>query len=167
MTPSGVYQHLSKPRSHGMTSSPAYKSWEQMIQRCLNPSNPSYPRYGGRGITICEQWRKFEGFFADMGERPIGTTIDRYPDNNGNYEPGNCRWANAKDQANNRRSSALVTAFGESKTLAEWDMDPRCAVSQHSLQARIARGWDHQKAVETPLVPIGGSRSKGKKSYEK
>ena len=166
MTPSGVYQRTFRPRSHGLTSSPAYKSWEQMIQRCLNPANPSYPRYGGRGITVCQEWRTFEGFLADMGDRPTGTTIDRWPNNNGNYEPGNCRWADAKAQANNRRSSTLVTAFGESKTLAEWESDPRCAVNQYSLQARIARGWEHQRAVETPLVRMGGARFRGKKSYD-
>jgi hypothetical protein len=96
-------------RTHGHGSellgrSPTNLSWKSMIQRCTNPKNPSYPDWGGRGITICERWRKFENFLADMGERPEGTTLDRI-DNDGNYEPGNCRWADKWTQARNRRAA--------------------------------------------------------------
>jgi len=85
-----------------------YKSWQSMKQRCGNPRAPNYKNYGSRGITVCKHWlNSFENFLADMGERPEGKTLDRYPDNNGNYESGNCRWATAKQQiANRRRSTA-------------------------------------------------------------
>lgn len=158
MTPSGVYQRTFRPRKHGLTNSPTYKSWEQMIQRCTTPTNPSFPRYGGRGVSVCSRWRDFANFFADMGARPEGLSIER-EDNNGNYEPGNCTWATPTAQANNRRSSRRISAFGESKTLAEWETDPRCSVSQYALFARINRGWNEHIAVSTPVVPPGDRRN--------
>lgn len=89
---------------HGRVGTPTYKSWDAAKQRCFNRNDDHYPAYGGRGITMCERWRSsFLNFLADMGERPEGTTLDRYPDNDGNYEPGNCRWATMKQQSNNRR----------------------------------------------------------------
>jgi hypothetical protein len=75
-----------------------------MLGRCRNPKHERFKDYGGRGITVCASWLKFENFFADMGECPIGLSIER-KNNDGNYEPGNCKWADAKEQANNRRNS--------------------------------------------------------------
>ena len=93
---------------HGNSStkawSGAYRSWAGLKQRCLNPKNPSYVNYGGRGIKVCERWFSFENFLEDMGERPEGLSIDRI-NNDGNYEPGNCRWATQKEQMNNRRAA--------------------------------------------------------------
>lgn len=82
--------------------SPTYQSWRAMKKRCLNLNHTSWPDYGGRGITICDRWLDFEGFLADMGERPAGTSIDRI-DNDGNYEPSNCRWATGSEQRLNQR----------------------------------------------------------------
>ena len=91
-------------RTHGMSATPIYGRWHAMMTRCANFNHPSYKKYGARGITVCERWQKFENFFADMGLPPSPKhSIDRWPDNAGNYEPGNCRWATASEQARNRR----------------------------------------------------------------
>jgi hypothetical protein len=87
---------------HGQRHKSTYRSWDAMLQRCNNPKNTRYKYYGGRGISVCERWRLFINFLADMGERPPGTTLDRI-DPNGNYEPGNCRWATQSQQIKNRR----------------------------------------------------------------
>lgn len=88
---------------HGRET-PTWYSWRAAKGRCFNPKDPAYARYGGMGITMCARWRdSFEAFLADMGPRPSGRTIDRYPNKHGNYEPGNCRWATPFEQTHNRR----------------------------------------------------------------
>jgi hypothetical protein len=86
--------------SHGHANTPIYRTWSGMIQRCTNPARGDFHRYGGRGIRICSRWFVFEHFLADMGERPEGLTLDRI-NNDGNYEPSNCRWATHVEQMNN------------------------------------------------------------------
>ena len=93
---------------HGESSrrTPEYSTWHAMLKRCTNPNATGYDNYGGRGIAVCDRWRRYENFLADMGRRPLGTSIDRR-DNDGNYEPGNCRWATAIEQSRNMRSTKL------------------------------------------------------------
>lgn len=95
-----VHHGLARQGKHA----PVYTTWSLMLQRCENTKNPKFKHYGGRGIQVCEAWHKFAVFFADMGDRPEGLTIDRV-DNDGNYEPGNCRWATKVEQQANRRNS--------------------------------------------------------------
>jgi hypothetical protein len=100
---SKIYSDLKK--SHGMSYTSEYKSWSQMIDRCERTTHEAYHRYGGRGIKVCDAWRNsFEAFFADMGERPKGHSIDRI-NNDGDYEPSNCKWSTPKQQSNNRSVS--------------------------------------------------------------
>ena len=89
---------------HGMSGTLIYQLWSSMKARCTNPRDPGWRRYGGRGITVCRRWRTFDNFLADMGTKPAGKSIDRL-NNDGDYEPSNCRWATPKQQANNRRTN--------------------------------------------------------------
>lgn len=107
-------------RTHLMSHSKEYQSWGKMIQRCENPNNPKYRIYGARGITVCRRWRNsFEAFYADMGPQPYRHTIDRR-DNDGNYEPSNCRWATKKEQGRNRRGNRIIEIDGQRMCLIEW-----------------------------------------------
>lgn len=107
---------------HRMSRSTEYTIWASMIDRCCNPRNQSYARYGGRGIKVDPRWREsFEAFYCNVGPRPSPEySLDRFPDNNGNYEPGNVRWATRCEQQNNTRTNRLVTACGLTLTVAEW-----------------------------------------------
>jgi hypothetical protein len=95
--------------THGASRSREYSTWSGMWQRCRNPKSVAFAKYGGRGISVCDRWRLFENFLADMGRRPAGTSLDRI-DVNGNYEPGNCRWATPEEQNKNQRTSLERTA---------------------------------------------------------
>lgn len=109
----------TRSKTHGLSGSRIYNAWHEMIRRCHSPQSDNYANYGGRGIAVCERWRESVlHFIADMGERPHGMSLERI-DNNGNYEPGNCRWATYGEQAANRRSTVLVTLHGEQMILEE------------------------------------------------
>jgi hypothetical protein len=133
--------------------SATYSSWTNVVARCTQSSNPAYAHYKKRGITICERWRTFANFLEDMGERPKGTTLDRWPNNNGNYEPGNCRWATKREQANNRVTNIRFEYRGQEHTLAE--LARASGQSKETLRVRLVRpgGWSVEDAVETPTIP--------------
>ena len=99
---------------HGLSSTKQYKAWAGIIQRCTNPKNHKWHRYGGRGITVCDRWRTYDNFLSDMGERPAGLSVDRI-DNDGNYEPANCRWSTPKEQSNNTSFNVKKGNHGISK----------------------------------------------------
>ena len=115
---------VNRKTSHGESKSgrtPEYDAWRSMLQRCRNTNSQSYSEYGGRGIKVCERWYSFENFLADMGRRPSSKhSLDRYPNNDGNYEPGNCRWATKKEQGANRRDTNLVTIDGVTRCFKDW-----------------------------------------------
>lgn len=144
----GHSENLAKRnRKHDKTRTPEYVIWSAMLDRCRNPNNKSFHLYGGRGIQVCPEWEDFSRFLADMGTRPEGMSIER-DDTNGNYEAGNCRWATKLEQANNTRTNHRLTAFGETKTLAQWTRDARCVISRaQTLGKRIARGWEPEHAL--------------------
>ncbi|TAM23394.1 MAG: hypothetical protein EPN60_15100 [Nevskiaceae bacterium] len=127
--------------------SPAYQVWHSMRARCTNPSRPHYARYGGRGIKVCARWGSFANFIADMGERPSGATLDRI-DNDGHYEPGNCRWATRKDNCRNRANNRLLTFNGETKASVEWA--EITGIGEFVLSQRLARGWSVERALTQP-----------------
>src|ERR1043166_5399491 len=110
---------LSRP-THGLSKTSEYRIWGLMLHRCRNPRDARYKSYGGRGITVCERWWKFENFIADMGPRPsLSHSLDRYPDNDGPYSPENCRWATPEQQARNKGNSTSLTVGGRTATIAE------------------------------------------------
>ena len=131
-------------RQSGIHRSKTYEVWLQMLARCTNPRNRAWSHYGGRGITVCERWRSFENFLADMGERPPGLSIDRV-DNERGYEPGNCRWATRREQSANRRTSRFLTVRGERVCLAEWAR--RSGLAPSTIASRLKLGWPAEQAV--------------------
>ncbi len=119
-----------------------------MLTRCTNAISENYEKYGARGIRVCDRWLRFEGFLADMGERPPDTSIDRI-DPNGHYEPGNCRWASMVEQENNKRSNVRINACGRSLTAAEWSRET--GIGYQTIRKRLESGWSPDRAVSEPV----------------
>lgn len=134
-------------RTHGMTGSPEHVIWAKMRSRCCNPADPAYRDYGGRGITVCDQWRSFSVFLADMGRRPEGKTLDRR-DNDGPYSPDNCHWASRKEQVRNRRTTVWLECRGERLTLQEWA--ERIGISPSAMWVRYRNGHRGERLLAPP-----------------
>lgn len=135
-----------------MHRSPEYRSWSHMKGRCYCESDPGYHNYGGRGIGMHEDWREdFQAFFDYIGPRPgPGFSVDRI-DNDGNYEPGNVRWATQKQQSRNFRHNRVLTFEGQTKCLVEWAEE--IGVNRRTLQVRLSRGWSVERALTKPPAP--------------
>lgn len=134
-----------KNTRHGHTYSPTHRSWSAMKTRCLDPGSKDYPRYGARGISICARWMTFENFLQDMGARPDGTSLDRWPNQSGNYEPGNCRWATPAEQTRNSSTATLLEMDGRTECIADWAA--LTGLKAVTIGARVKRGWSIRDAL--------------------
>ena len=130
---------------HGKSGSIEYKIWMGMKKRCHNRNDKKYKNYGGRGIKVCKRWLKFENFYEDMGKKPKGKSLDRV-DNNGNYEPNNCRWATSKEQNNNTRRNIFVSVNGVRISFGE--LAEMFGLKEYKLYLRLFRyNWDLERAL--------------------
>ena len=145
----GCLRHKGNPK-HGLYHTRLHKIWSNMKTRCLNPNSPRYKDYGGRGITICEEWQEdFISFYSwaiEHGYRE-DLTIDRI-NNDGNYEPSNCRWADSFMQRRNRKDTHLISYNGETLTAKEWSK--KIGGNDHLVGYRLRAGWDEIRAITTP-----------------
>jgi hypothetical protein len=132
---------------HGGRKSSEYQSWCAMKARCENPKTSNFASYGGRGISVCERWKHFPCFLADMGSRPIGLSLDRI-NNNGNYEPSNCRWATSSQQSSNTRVNVFITNHGETHTAQEWARITGIDIS--TICKRVKAGWSEDDILREP-----------------
>jgi hypothetical protein len=154
----------AKRVTHGDTighrNAPEYDCYKNMIGRCYRPTLPTYKRYGARGIRVCERWRdSYENFIADMGRRPSPDhSIDRI-DNDGHYEPGNCRWATREQQGTNTRRTRHLTLNGKTPSLSQWAR--RLGVCDETIRGRLARGWPVEAALTEPMRPTRNKRKAG------
>lgn len=132
---------------HDMLKTREYNSWTNMKYRCYNQNNPSYKRYGGRGIKVCDRWLGrygFVNFYADMGDRPSDTSLDRI-DNDGDYTPENCRWATRAEQQNNHGRCRILEYHGERLNVTQWSR--RLGINQNTLTKRVNNGWSVGEAL--------------------
>jgi len=128
-----------------------YKSWQSMKDRCFNPKATKFPIYGALGIIVCDRWKNsFKNFLEDMGERPNRTTLDRYPNQKGNYEPGNCRWATGEQQSQNRPGLRIVTFRGKTACLAA--ISREFGIDCEMVRNRLRKGWTIEDALNTPKI---------------
>lgn len=145
-------QRATARATHRMTGSVEYLTWSRMKSRCYDPESQSFGNYGGRGIVVCSEWlHDFMAFYRYVGPRPgRGYSLDRYPNNDGNYEPGNVRWATAKQQLRNTRANTVITFRGKTQCLEAWAEE--LGMLSITLGARIGRyGMSMEDAASTPV----------------
>lgn len=136
---------------HGLRHTRQFRIWNNLLTRCYNSKFHAYKYYGARGITVCDEWKNdFKAFYdwSMSNGYSDDLTIDRI-NNNGNYEPTNCRWVTVKTQSNNRRSNHNVNINGETRTLTEWCES--YGINYRTVQDRLKRGWNVEKALTTPV----------------
>jgi hypothetical protein len=140
-----------RSRTHGRSNDPTYRSWRAMLTRCGWQKHEHFHLYGGAGIVVCDRWRDFNAFLADMGERPsLAHSIDRKDGKKG-YGPGNCRWATRREQGNNRQTNVLLEHEGRTQTAAEWAREK--GLRTDTLWRRInVLGWPVGRALDTPVA---------------
>lgn len=153
-----LQRECNPPRmvTHGRSKTRQYGQWEGIVGRCENPKSRAYKDYGGRGIKMCDRWRRgdgarsgFECFIEDMGERPSPNHSIERIDNDGNYEPSNCRWATRVEQQNNMRNTIFIEIDGRTQSMCQWARE--MGLKPSTVSSRIGKGWDPATAVMTPL----------------
>jgi hypothetical protein len=138
-------------KTHKMSNHPIHLAWMKMNGRCNNPNYEHYHRYGGRGIRVCDRWKKFENFYEDVhASWKQGLTLDRYPVKDGDYGPTNFRWATVQEQCNNRSTNTFIFFNGMSKTVAEWSRET--GIHHRTIVMRIKNGWTAQDALTAQPV---------------
>lgn len=144
---------------HGMSGTPEHKAWIGLRKRCYDTSHISYPHYGAKGITVCDEWNSsFEAFFAHMGKRPSPSHSVGRIDNGKGYGPLNCQWETAKQQQLNRDSARLLTFRGITKNLSEWADE--LGIHRTTVRQRIVfRGWSVERALTQPVGPNGKKKA--------
>jgi hypothetical protein len=136
----------------GKNKTREYRAWLRMMSRVYNPTNPSYSYYGGKGIIVCTRWHTYENFLSDTGRATSDDlTLDRFPNKNGNYEPGNVRWATPLEQGRNKNNNRLITYNGITRCLSEWPEHlTHLGLKAHNIACRIDAGWPLSKVFTKP-----------------
>jgi len=138
-------------KKHGQSTTSEYLVWSDMKSRCYNENHHAYKNYGLRGIKVCDRWRNsFSNFLEDIGKRPSNQhSLDRFPDNDGNYEPENCRWATTEQQLRNQRTNHLLEYDGKCMTIAEWA--EMLSMPRSAIEMRLKRGWSIELSLTKPM----------------
>jgi hypothetical protein len=139
--------------THGQSKSPTWVCWVEMLKRCRNKNFVHFNHYGGRGIKVCDRWLSYEKFIEDVGERPTKEhTLDRFPNNNGNYEPGNVRWATRLEQGANKRNNRIVRIGEVENTLSQWCR--HFGINSKTVYSRLSSGCSEIEALTKPVRSI-------------